>query len=661
MSIDPQTIRSEEHHEVGELIRRDAGLLIERWSRRAVAEEPTAPRVHHAALLDHLPRFLDALGRNLAESDPEENGEHAAVAADHGEQRWESGWSLPEVVRDYQILRLVILEYLEENLERPLSSREAMAVGLALDEAITASVGMYVKNREHYIRQVEEERAQEERRAREELRRWEQVFQSAGCGVAVVAPEDNALKAFNHAFARMHGYPVEELRDVTLDALVAPTARAELAEHLRRADGDGHQVYELTHLRKDGSEFPVLTDVTAFRDQEGRVLYRAANFQDISERKALEEALRQRAESLMASDRRKDEFLAQLAHELRNPLAPILNSVQVLSLLRSADPTLIQVREILERQTRQMAHLVDDLLDLSRIARGQVQLRREPLDLAAAVRQAVQTSQPLLQSRRHRLTVELPPVPVRLEADEARLVQVLTNLLNNAAKYTDPGGHIELRAEREGDQAVLRVRDNGVGIPPEMLPRVFDLFTQVEQSRARSDGGLGIGLALVQRLVELHGGTVTAFSAGLGRGSEFIVRLPALPETAPGSARAGVAVGLHILIADANPDSRETLRTLLGLLGHRAEAAGDGNRGLELALASRPQVALIDLHLPGLDGPEVARRARAALGDRTFLIALTDSGEPGDRERAAGFDAHLAKPVDLQELNALLARVPRQP
>ncbi len=529
MSIDPRLIRSEEHREVGQLIRRDTGLLIERWMRRAVAEEPTAPRVHHAALLDHLPRFLEALGRSLSESDPEENGEHAAVAADHGEQRWETGWSLPEVVRDYQILRLVILEYLEESLERPLGGREAMAVGLALDEAITASVGMYVKNREEYIRQVEEERADHEKRAREEMRRWEQVFQSAGWGVAVIAPEGNALKAVNHAFARLHGYSVEELRDVALDALVAPAARAELAEHLRRADGDGHKVYELPHLRKDGTEFPVLTDVTSFRDEAGRVLYRAANFQDITERKALEEALRRRAELLLASDRRKDEFLAQLAHELRNPLAPILNSVQVLSLLRSSDPTLVQVREILERQTRQMVRLVDDLLDLSRIARGLVQLRKEPLDLAVVVRQAVQTSEPLLQSRGHRLTVELPEYPVRLQADQARLVQVLVNLLNNAAKYTDPGGHVELRGEREGDWAVVRVRDNGVGIPPEMLPRVFELFTQVEGSRERADGGLGIGLALVRRLVELHGGTVAAYSAGPGRGSEFIVRIPALP------------------------------------------------------------------------------------------------------------------------------------
>jgi PAS domain S-box-containing protein len=525
MSIDPQLIRSEEHREIGQLIQRDASLLIERWRQRAVAEEPTARRVYQAALLDHLPNFLWALGRSLAESEPLRTGQHCLLAASHGEQRWENGWSLPEVVRDYQILRLVILEYLEEALERPLTGREAMAVGLALDEAIAASVGMYVRNREGYVLQVEQSRAAEEAKARSDLQKWEHIFQSAGWGVAIMSP-DGALQAVNRAFARMHGRAEEDLRGKPLADLVDPEARPAWAASLQAADVDGQQVYETLHVRTDGKSFPVLVNLTAFRDGTGHVLYRAASFQDISERKQLEEALREQAAALQASDRRKDEFLATLAHELRNPLAPILNSVQLLQLLQSDDPTLRKVREILDRQTRHMARLVDDLLDLSRVARGEVRLRRERLDLATVVQQAVQTSEPLLKSRRHELTVTLPEQPVPLEGDQGRLVQVLTNLLNNAAKYTDPGGRIDLRAEREGNEAVVRVRDTGVGIPREVLPRIFDLFMQVEGSRDRSQGGLGIGLALVRRLVELHGGAVSADSAGPGQGSEFVVRLP---------------------------------------------------------------------------------------------------------------------------------------
>jgi PAS domain S-box-containing protein len=525
MSIDPQLIRSESHQEIGTLIQRDAAVLIERWRQRALAEEPNARRVYQSALLDHLPTFLWTLGRSLSESGPLETGQHCLLAAAHGEQRWDNGWSLPEVVRDYQILRLVLLEHLEEALERSLSAREAMAVGLALDEAITASIGMYVKNREEYVQKVEQARLAEERKAQEELRRWEEIFQSAGWGVAVLAP-DNTLQAVNRAFARMHGHGADELRGKPLAELIAPAARDEWAVHVRAAEDDGQQVYEIPHLRKDGTAFPVLVNLTSFRDQGGAVRYRAASFQDITDRKRLEEALRQKAEALLATDRRKDEFLATLAHELRNPLAPILNSVQLLQLLGPVTPTLQQVREILERQTRHMARLVDDLLDLSRVARGLVQLRRERLDLAVVVRQAVQTSTPQVEARQHRLTVRLPEEPLPLEADQARLVQVLVNLLNNSAKYTDPGGTIDLLVEREGNEAVVRVRDTGVGIPPDMLPRVFDLFTQVEESRDRSQGGLGIGLALVKRLVELHGGTVAAHSAGLGRGSEFVLRLP---------------------------------------------------------------------------------------------------------------------------------------
>jgi CheY-like chemotaxis protein len=323
------------------------------------------------------------------------------------------------------------------------------------------------------------------------------------------------------------------------------------------------------------------------------------------------------------------------------------------------------VKEILERQTRQMARLVDDLLDLSRIARGQLQLHRERVDLAAAVRQAAQTSAPLIEARRHYLSVTVTDQPLWLEADPSRLVQVLVNLLNNAAKYTDSGGRIELTAGQENGEAMVRVRDTGIGITAEMLPRVFDQFVQVEQARHRSEGGLGIGLALVRRLVELQGGTVAAHSDGPGRGSEFVVRLPLPAEppapAAPPGEKAEVAAGSRrILIIEDHADSRETLATLLTLLGHQSEVAGDGPAGVERALAGRPDVALIDLGLPGLDGYEVARRIRDALDRQVFLVALTGFGQAEDRQRAleAGFDAHMLKPVDIKDLTDLLQSLP---
>jgi len=315
-----------------------------------------------------------------------------------------------------------------------------------------------------------------------------------------------------------------------------------------------------------------------------------------------------------------------------------------------------------------MARLLDDLLDVSRISRGKLQLRKEILNLADLIEHAVQTSRPLIESRRHDLTVSLPRQDVSLEGDSTRLEQVLANLLNNAAKYTDPGGQIGIAATLEKDQAVIRVRDTGKGIPSPMIQRIFEPFVQIDFSLHRPEqGGLGIGLMLVRRLVDMHGGTVSAFSEGPGKGSEFVVRLPALaaekrsaaPEPVPATngCKEFKTVPRHVLIVEDNADSRETLRTLLSLWGHQVDVAETGPRGVEKALATPPEVALVDIGLPDLDGYQVAEQVRARGGDNIFLIALTGYGQQEDRRRAlrAGFNAHLVKPVDPKELARLLS------
>ena len=360
------------------------------------------------------------------------------------------------------------------------------------------------------------------------------------------------------------------------------------------------------------------------------------------------------------ASRHKDDFLAMLAHELRNPLAPIVSAMRVLRLHPEDTQRVQQAREVVERQVGHQARLLDDLLDVSRITRGKIELRKTSVDLAAVVADAVETSRPLIDERGHTLTVQVPERPLHVHGDATRLGQVIANLLNNAAKFTDPGGTIAVTLATDDREAIVRVRDNGHGIPPEMQAHVFDLFTQVDPSLARSQGGLGIGLTLVRRIVEMHGGRVDVRSEGRGRGTEFTVHLPRERSVDAPAANAGLTAPMttrHILVIEDNADAREMLRVSLELEGHRVEAADDGLRGVEMALALRPDVVLVDIGLPGLDGYGVAARLRAALGREVVLIALTGYGQPDDRERTrhAGFDAHVVKPVDPDTLARLLA------
>ena len=393
MIVDTEVIRAESHAEIGALLQSQASVIIDRWCRKAPQEMEAAARVHHEALRDDLPAFLVAMGEALAGTAAEPGKASCVSATEHGQQRWENGWSVTDLVRDYQLIRLVVLEYLEENLGRSLRYREVMAVGVFLDDSVAASVQRYVAHRDEEGQRVEREK------------------------------------------------------------------------------------------------IAVLEDVA----------------------------------------RRKDEFLAVLGHELRNPLAPIRTSVQVMRMLVGPAPTpFLKPLDVLDRQTGQLVRLADDLLDLSRIGRGELELRKTTVDLRTILDAALQMSSALVLERDHHVEFVMAETPIEMVADPERMVQIVGNLLNNAARYTEPGGRIRMSATVEDDSVCIRVSDTGIGIAPGMLLQVFEIFEQVD-STGRGRDGLGVGLALVKRLVGQHGGTVTAHSAGLGCGTEFVVLLPAPP------------------------------------------------------------------------------------------------------------------------------------
>ena len=368
-----------------------------------------------------------------------------------------------------------------------------------------------------------------------------------------------------------------------------------------------------------------------------------------------------RAEALREADRRKDEFLATLAHELRNPLAPLRNALEILRMSEANPAMTKKARDMMERQLTQMVRLVDDLLDVSRITTGKLGIRKSVLDLQTVVRDAVETVRPFLESRRHELDVRVPSEAVSVEGDATRLAQVFGNLLNNAAKYTEPGGHIALTLEREGEEAVVRVRDSGIGLEPQSLSAIFDMFVQVDRSLERSQAGLGVGLTLAKRLVFLHGGSLTARSEGKGKGSEFEVRLPlagaTLADGTPAQAARSGAPSRRILLADDNVDFASSLAAMLSARGHEVRIAHDGAEALATAARFNPDFAFLDLGMPKVHGYEVARRLRELPGSsECVLVAVTGWGQEDDRQRAreAGFDRHIVKPVDPSDIETIL-------
>jgi len=411
-------------------------------------------------------------------------------------------------------------------------------------------------------------------------------------------------------------------------------------------------------IGRDDRERPIDDSGAPIRDGRGRVVGVVLVFRDITERRASEQRLHE-------NDRRKDEFLAMLAHELRNPLAPIRNAAHTLTLLGQPDERLRWVSGVIERQVGLLTRLVDDLLDVSRITSGKITLQRERVAVAAVIAQAVETARPAAESRHENLAVEVADDVGVVDGDPARLIQVVSNLLDNAIKYSEEDGQVRLTARAEAQEVVIVVRDEGVGMDAELLPHVFDLFIQADRSLERRQGGLGIGLTLVRRLVEMHGGRVEVASDGAGRGSEFTIRLPrlTLDAAAPAAARAAArevpsGPARRVLVVDDQPDSTDSLALLLRLRGHEVSTAADGPGAVDEFLRSKPEVVFLDLGLPGMSGYDVARRLRAMPEGRDVrLVAVTGYGTEADRERtrAAGFDLHLAKPVDPHAVEALLA------
>jgi PAS domain S-box-containing protein len=440
-----------------------------------------------------------------------------------------------------------------------------------------------------------------------------------------------------------------------------PQSLPAVLERWERSVATGEPFDMVVRLRgADGEYRPFLTRVNPLRDEEGRIRYWFGTNTDISDLMQMEEALRD-------AHRRKDEFLATLAHELRNPLAPIRSAMQLIRVRRHDETTVNDALAIVERQVQQMVRLVNDLLDVSRITRNKLELHREEIELAEVVQTAVETARPSIEASGHQLTIELPPEPIHLRGDPVRLAQVFSNLLNNAAKYTERGGRIWLTAECLDHYCTVHVRDTGIGIASEMLPHVFDSFTQGQRALERSQGGLGIGLALVKRLVEMHGGIVEARSEGPGKGSEFIVRLPTYepqgnesqpPEQEVNERDRAAATGCRVLVVDDNRDAATTLAAILRITGNDVRTAHDGVEALQVAEPFRPDCILLDIGLPGMNGYEVARRLREApWGKGVVLVALTGWGQEGDRQRSrdAGFDHHLVKPIDYSALEQLLA------
>ncbi|MEO6744625.1 MAG: PAS domain S-box protein [Caldimonas sp.] len=410
----------------------------------------------------------------------------------------------------------------------------------------------------------------------------------------------------------------------------------------------------------DGQFRPFLTRVNPLRDAAGQIVYWFGTNTDISDIKRMEQALRD-------ADRRKDEFLATLAHELRNPLAPIRNSLQILKVPNVDPATATQTRDMMERQVNHLVRLVDDLMDVSRVVRGKIELQKAPVELATVVARAVEMAQPLIDEHQHRLDIATADESLLVDADAVRLTQVLSNLLINAAKYTDAGGHIRVFAERQAGQGVLRVQDNGIGIAPDVLPHVFDLFVQGQAAAARSPSGLGVGLTLVRDLVEMHGGTAEARSAGTGAGAEFTIRLPLITQHRKQLAEIGDTAHVpptshRILVVDDNIDAAASLAVIIQMQGHEVRVAHDGISALDTVRAYQPSLIFLDIGMPKMDGYEVARRLRHMPDlQHTVLAALTGWGQPEDRRRSkeAGFDHHLVKPLEIDVLEDLLAGLSR--
>jgi PAS domain S-box-containing protein len=499
------------------------------------------------------------------------------------------------------------------------------------------------------------QRRKHEESLRQSEERFRLLVESVKDYAIFMLDPEGRVTSWNAGAQRINGYAPAEVIGRHFSLFYTEDGRRKKwpDEELRVAREQGRFEDEGLRVRKDGSTFWAHVVLTPVFGHDGDLRGFAKVTRDLTDLR--------RIEALEKAQRQTNEFLAMLAHELRNPLAPIRNALHLLSKKPTTDATEVWVRDVLQRQTVQMTRLVDDLLDVSRMTRSTVALNKAPVDLGKVVREAVDASMQWIEAKQHALDVRLPPERLEIEVDPVRINQVIQNLIHNAAKFTANGGRIVVEARRESEHVVISVKDNGIGMSPELRGSAFELFKQGQQGLDRAEGGLGVGLTLVQRLAMLHGGTVEARSEGPGKGSEFVVRLPLRHGTAPSPAPASGASDVResrqrVLVVDDNVDAANALRYLLENDGHEVQVAGDGAFGLKLAREFRPNFLLLDIGLPKLDGYELARQVRAdpALGGTT-IIAVTGYGQPEDRERAAaaGFDYHLTKPVEFQSLQRL--------
>ncbi|MGZ5075194.1 MAG: hybrid sensor histidine kinase/response regulator [Methylobacter sp.] len=506
--------------------------------------------------------------------------------------------------------------------------------------------------------------------------RYFELYDLAPVGYLTMS-EQGLIQEANLTACNLLGLPRSRLIKQSLSSFILPDDQDNYYLYRKQLIASGEpQVAELRLVKQDGVKIWVRLEANQAKEPEGLAGFRVA-ISDISKNKQTEQALQdastrrklseekiaEQNQNLYESDQRKDLFLAMLAHELRNPLAPIRNAAEILKRTDLEPDRIAWCSQIIDRQTKHMVGIVDDLLDISRINRGLIELNKESLEIQGIVLTAIESCRPLIDAKRQAFCLELPPEPLWVEGDRIRLTQAVANLINNAAKYTQEGGRIKLSVELSEEMVCIRVQDSGCGIDPADLPHLFDLFYQTDRNLDRSQGGLGIGLSLVQNMVAKHGGTVQAFSAGRGQGSEFVIRLHRhdLPNPEPTGIAALTALAqkkLRILLVDDNRDAAESLALLLKIEGHQVRTAYDGPAALELARAEWPEVILLDIGLPGMNGYLVAQELRRHRElERTLLIALTGYGQSEDREKscAAGFDAHLVKPLDLEMLRKLLA------
>lgn len=618
--------------------------ILRQWEARVRSSVPAARHQSRPILLNSIPDFLKELVRSLAGPAAQESAKREAPKEHATQRAAQPEYSLEQVIQEYSLLRGTLLDVLG-SIDPP----DLRIVLEIIDAAVADATTQYVELQSSAIRESEE--------------RFRLLVDSVRDYAIFLLDLGGRVLTWNPGIERITGYRADEItgQHTAIFYLQEDRTLGTPQRNLEFAAREGRFETEGWRVRKDGSRFFAHVLFTAMRREDGTLRGYSKVIRDISERRSLEMELQARADALAEANRRKDEFLAVLAHELRNPLAPIVSSVEILRGRHITDPDAQLAIDVIENQGGHLVRLVDDLLDVARITRGQISLRKEPLELIHMLEQVVETIRPFAIDQGQTLTVSLPREEIWLEADGTRLSQVFANLLHNSVKFTGREGRIALRAWREDSAACVEVSDTGSGLNPKEIPRLFDIFVQGEQPANRIVMGLGIGLALVRTIVQMHEGSVSAFSEGRGKGSRFVVRLPVHHVERRDISSATIEkafAAARVLVVDDNVDAATTVAMLLQMCGHTVRIAHSGPEAIESALAEPPDAILLDLGLPGMDGYDVARRLRAqAQLKHVRLIALSGFGREHDRRlsREVGFDAHLIKPASVADMQEAIA------